>query len=117
MKRIILNFEKKGNKFKELIQEAFNKDILNFLVSMDTYTELEHIERIKLFTKYLDIPAHNFIADSKDKLKELLSNKKYSESIIGYFKKLTSKDDETEIIELSKTRQVDFIISLRRIGK
>ncbi|MFX1573018.1 MAG: 3-dehydroquinate synthase II [Promethearchaeota archaeon] len=110
MKKIILDFQAKLKNFKELVQEAFNKDILNFLVSMDTYTEFEHIERINLFTKYLDIPANNLITESKDKLKELLSNKKYSENIIGYYKKLDSKDDETEIIELSKTRQVDFII-------
>ena len=110
MKKIILNFENKSVNFKELVQEAFNKDILNFLVSTDTYTEFEQIERINLFTKYLDIPTNNFIIDNKEKLKELLSNKKYSEYFIGYYKELQSKDDEKDIAELSKSRQVDFII-------
>ena len=110
MKKIILNFENKSINFKELVQAAFNKDILNFLVSMDTYTEFEQIERINLFTKYLDIPANNFITDNKEKLNELLSNKKYSECVIGYYKELKSKDDEKDIVELSKSRQVDFII-------
>jgi len=31
MKKIILNFAEKRDDFKELVQEAFNKDILNFL--------------------------------------------------------------------------------------
>ncbi|MFX1311609.1 MAG: 3-dehydroquinate synthase II [Promethearchaeota archaeon] len=117
MKKIILDFESKTKNFKELVQEAFNKDILNFLVSPATYTEFEQIERINLFTKNLDIPAHNFITDNKEKLKELLSNKKYSEYIIGYYKDLKSKDDEKKIIELSKSRQVDFIIVSARDWK
>ena len=41
MKKIILNFESKQNNFKELVQEAFNKDILNYLVSKNTYTEFK----------------------------------------------------------------------------
>ena len=50
MKKLILNFEDKGTDFKELVQEAFNKDILNFLVSNDTYPEFENIERINIYS-------------------------------------------------------------------
>ena len=45
-----------------------------------------------------------------EKLKELLANNKFSEKIIGFYKELKSKDDERWIIELSKSKQVDFII-------
>ena len=51
MKKIILNFEDKGSDFKELVQEAFNKDILNFLVTNDTYPEFENIERSPFWKK------------------------------------------------------------------
>ncbi len=110
MKKIILNFESKQNNFKELVQEAFNKDILNYLVSNNTYSEFKKIERINLFTKDLDIPVNYFITDNREKLKELLANNKFSEGIIGFYKELKSKDDEKAIIELSKSKQVDFII-------
>ena len=45
MKKIILNFEKKTDNFKDLVQEAFNMNFLNFLLSEETYSELEEIER------------------------------------------------------------------------
>ncbi|GAH19649.1 unnamed protein product [marine sediment metagenome] len=51
MKKIILNFEKKTDNFKDLVQEAFNMNFLNFLLSEETYSELEKIERINTFTK------------------------------------------------------------------
>ncbi len=110
MKKIILNFENKLGNFKELVQEAFNKDILNFLVSKETYSEFGKIERINLYTKDMSIPANSFISESEEKLKELLSGKKFSERAIGFYKELKSKDDEKAIVNLSKGNQVDFII-------
>ena len=109
MKRIILNFEKKSVDFKELVQEAFNKDILNFLVSKDTISEFESIERVNIFSKEAEMNPKYLIYENKEKLKELLSSGQIKESI-GFYKELTSKDDEREIVEISKTGQVDFII-------
>lgn len=110
MKTIILNFENKSENFKELVQEAFNKDILNFLVSEDTNAELEKIERVNLYTKDLSISADHFISESKEKLEEMLTDDKFSKQSIGFYKELKSKDDEKTIIDLSKRKQVDFII-------
>ncbi|HDZ18322.1 MAG TPA: 3-dehydroquinate synthase II [archaeon] len=110
MKKIILHFENKSENFKELVQEAFNKDILNFLVSEDTYAELEKIERVNLYTRDLSIPASHFILENKEQLEEMQSNKKLSENIIGYYKELKSKEDERAILNLSKGNQVDFVI-------
>jgi 3-dehydroquinate synthase II len=110
MKKIILNFENKPRNFKELVQEAFNKDILNFLVSEETYSELIKIERVNLYTKDMSIPANSFISESEEKLEELLTDKKFAESSIGFYKELKSKDDERAIVNLSKGNQVDFII-------
>jgi len=68
MKKIILNFEKKQNNFKELVQEAFNKDILDFIISEDTYSEFKQIERINLFSEDLDLTVQNYITKDKEKL-------------------------------------------------
>jgi len=109
MKKLILNFETKGPDFKELVQEAFNKDILSFLVSKDTYPEFEKIERIKIYSRDLDVPSNYTIYDSK----ETIMNKILDDGIhpnIGYYKELKSKDDEREVVDISKTGQVDFII-------
>ncbi|MHA1987136.1 MAG: 3-dehydroquinate synthase II [Promethearchaeota archaeon] len=117
MKKIILNFEKKLGNFNELVQEAFNKDILNFLVSKETYSELREVERVNLYTKDMSIPANFFISESEEKLKETLSDKKFSEVIIGFYKELKTKDDEQAIVKLSKGNQVDFIIVSARDWK
>ncbi|KKK44606.1 hypothetical protein LCGC14_0616340 [marine sediment metagenome] len=117
MKKIILNFENKLENFKELVQEAFNKDLLNFLVSQETYPEFTKIERVNLYTKDMSIPANYLISESEEGLKELLSDKKSSEKVIGFYKELKSKDDERAIVNLSKGNQVDFIIVSARDWK
>ncbi len=105
MKKIILNFEKTNGDFKELVQEAFNLDILNFLVSKETYPEFEKIERISLYSKDSELSVQYRILSDKKKLEE-------SKDIdsIGYYIQLKSKEDEKEIVELSKSGQVDFVI-------
>jgi 3-dehydroquinate synthase II len=110
MKKIILDFESKQGNFKELVQEAFNKGILNYLVSKNTFSEFKDIERVNLFTKDLNISVQHIIAENLEKLEQLIANNKFSEGIIGFYKELKSKDDEKAIIELSKSKQVDFII-------
>ena len=110
MKKIILNFEDKGSDFKELVQEAFNKDILNFLVSKETHSEFENIERVKIYSKDLDISPDLFIYTNKDILMQTIA-KGDLKGNLGFHMELKSKDDEREIIELSKTGNVDFIIA------
>jgi 3-dehydroquinate synthase II len=109
MKKIILNFESKGHDFKELVQEAFNKDILNFLVSKETYLEFEKVERVNIYSKSLELTPKFTIYSDKQKLQDKLDEADTIENV-GYYKELKSKDDELEIIELSKTRMIDFII-------
>ncbi len=106
MKKIILNFEKKTENFKALVQEALNMNLLNFLLSKETYSELAQVERIIPFTKDPEIPATNVIFESFEHLK----NSKKSEINRGLLVELMSKADEQKIIELSKTNEVNFII-------
>lgn len=110
MKKIIINFESRDNNFKELVQEAFNKDFLNFLVSQSTFSEFKGIERINIFTKDLNIPAKCRIYETKEELQRKLKEKRISEENIGFYKKLKSKEDEREVGELSKTGEIDLII-------
>ncbi len=110
IKKIILDFESKGDNFKELIQEALNKNILNFLVSQETVKEFEKIERIVLYSKDPNIPTKYLIYDNKKKFEESLISERFINKNIGFFIELKSKEDEREIIELSKTRYFDFII-------
>lgn len=110
MKRIILDFENKGADFKELVQEAFNKDILNFLVSKKTISEFEKVERVNIFSKDADISPKFIIYDDLSKLREVLNDDKTITDNIGYYKELKSKEDEREIVDISKSGQLDFII-------
>jgi len=110
MKRIILNFEEKGENFKELVQQAFNRDILHFLVSKDTYREFKKIERVKIYSKDLNLsPTFIVFLDKKDLIKKI--SERNAEEIVGFYKEIKSKEDEREIVELSKTCNVDFIIA------
>ena len=110
MKKIILDFETKCDNFKELVQEAFNHNFLNFLISKETIKEFEKIERLHLYSRDLDIPSKYIIYVDKRKLEKNLTSEKYRYKNSGFFIDLNRKEDEREIIELSKTGYFDFII-------
>ena len=97
MKKIILNFEKKTDNFKALIQEALNMNLLNFLLSKETYSELKEIERINAFTRDTELSVKNLVFKSLEHLK---SSKKL-EVDKGIFLELRVKADEQKVIELS----------------
>ena len=107
MKRIILNFEKEESDFKELVQEAFNKDILNFLVSKKTFPEFENIERLILFSKNLDTPYQIF--DNEEDLQKKIEKGDLNNRF-GFYMVLKSKEDELKITKLAKTSEINFII-------
>ncbi|MFX1420229.1 MAG: 3-dehydroquinate synthase II [Promethearchaeota archaeon] len=110
MKKVILNFENMSNNFKELVQEALNRNFLNFLVSQETFKEFKEIERITLYSKNPKIPVENLVYEDKELLKDYLTKRKLIDKNIGLFFELVSKIDEKEIIEISKTMHVDFVI-------
>lgn len=110
MKRIILNFEEKATDFKELVQEAFNKDILSFLVSKETYTEFENIDRVTLYSKDRKVPAKFLVLIDKVELEKEISEHQIPKANFGFYLELKTKEDERAIIDLSKTGQLDFII-------
>jgi len=92
--------------FKALIQEALNMNLLNFLLSKETYSDLKQVERINSFTRDNELPAKNLIFKSLEHLKSsknLTANK-------GMFLELVTKADEQKVVELSKKNEVDFII-------
>ncbi len=110
MKKLILNFESKSNDFKELVQEAFNKNILNFLVSKETFSEFENVERVKIYSRDTKIPSQFLIFQYTKDLREKLDLEKSSRENVGIYVELQSKEDERKIVELSKTGKVDFIV-------
>ncbi|MHA1148761.1 MAG: 3-dehydroquinate synthase II [Promethearchaeota archaeon] len=110
MKRIILNFEEKMDDFEGLVQEAFNMNFLNFMVSKDTISEFEKIERVKTYSKDLSLQSIFKVYINKE---DLITKITVDDGIyegIGFFKELKNKDDEREVVELSKMGNVDFII-------
>lgn len=117
MKKIIINFETRSSSFKELVQEAFNKNFLNFLVTESTFSEFKGIERITIFTKDLEVPAKYTIYENKEELQKKLAEKRISGENIGFYKILKSKEDEREVVELSKTGKIDLIIISTRNWK
>ena len=110
MKKVILNFESRIDNFKELVQEALNHNFFDFLISQETFKEFEKFERITLYSKKTSVPAKYLIYNDKDLLQENLANEKFFNKNFGFFIELKSKDDEKEIVELSRSGYVDFII-------
>jgi 3-dehydroquinate synthase II len=106
MKKIILNFEKKTDNFKALIQEALNVNLLNILLSKETYSELKQVERINTFSRDTELPVKNLIFKSLEHLK----SSKQADANRGIISELMVKLDEQKVIELSKKKEVDFII-------
>ena len=110
MKKLILNFEIRHDNFKEIVQEAFNKNILNFLVSKETFSEFENIERVNIYTRDPHIQSNFFIYEHMDDLKEAGGKEKSNKDRVGFYVELKSKEDEKRIVEISKAGYVDFII-------
>ena len=106
MKKIILNFEKKTDHFKALVQEALNMNLLNFLYSKETYSDLKQVERIVSYSRDIDLPAKNLIFDNLEQLES------FNESEInrGILLELKVKADEQKVIELAKMADVDFLV-------
>ena len=106
MKKIILDFEKKTDNFKALVQEALNMNFLDFLVSIDSFLEFKNIERITTYSKDLIINTQNLIvSDASYKPSGIDKGVK-----IGLYYEMKSKQDEEFIIEESKKGNFNFII-------
>ena len=109
MKKIILNFEDKNKNFNELVQEAFNKDFVDFLVSENTAKLFENFQRINLYMKFPERSTQFLIFNSEEELEKSPKSFIHGKSV-GIHTKIVSKEDERQIIELSKKKKVDFII-------
>ncbi|GAF70731.1 unnamed protein product, partial [marine sediment metagenome] len=104
MKKIILNFEKKTDNFKALVQEALNMNFLDFLVSSDTFIDFKNIERITTYSRDLSINTQNIILhDANEKPSGIDKGVK-----IGLYYEMKSKQDEEFIVEISSN--FNFII-------
>ncbi|MFX1325343.1 MAG: 3-dehydroquinate synthase II [Promethearchaeota archaeon] len=110
MKKIILNFMKKQANFKELVQEAFNKNLLNFLVSKETHADMLKIERVNLYTKEPDLTSNHYIFEDKAMLQKFIERNDRGHKNVGYCMDLKTKEDEKYIVDLSNNQEVDFII-------
>ncbi len=117
MKKIILNFESKSHNLKELIQEALNRNISDFLVSQDTYKKFENIKNINTYSRNPTIPTKYLVYSDREILEEILFNKEIIKENIGYFFELKSKEDEDDIKRLSRTGYIDFIMVLAKDWK
>ena len=106
MKKIILNFAEKSDIYNELVQEAFNMNFLDFLVSKENYSEFKNIERITTYSSDLSIKTQNLIINkASEKPSEIDEGVK-----IGLIYELKSKQDEEFIVEESKKGIFAFII-------
>ncbi len=106
MKKIILNFEKKTDNFKALVQEALNMNFLDFLVSNDTFMDFKKIERITTYSRDLSINTQNLILHDASQKSSGIDK----EIKIGLYYEMKSKQDEEFIVEESKKGNFNFII-------
>ncbi len=106
MKKIILNFDKKTDNFKTLVQEALNMNFLDFLVSSETFMDFKNIERITTYSRDFSIDTKNLIVlDASEKPSGIDEKVK-----IGLYYEMKSKQDEKFIVEQSKKGNFNFII-------
>jgi len=110
MKKVILNFRKLSKNYKELVQEAFNKDFLDFMVSKESYFQFNDIVRLKIYSMDSEIQPDYLIYDDINKLKNIISKKEKSSNSIGFFIEIKSKEDQETIIEIAKSGNVDLVI-------
>jgi 3-dehydroquinate synthase II len=109
MKRIILDFTEKTEEFKELVQEAFNRDILNFLISTTTHDEFKDIEHVKTISKQKDLKPDYLLFENKEQINEFLNTSTETQDI-AFYKELTTKEDEAEIKQLSNITKINLLI-------
>ena len=107
LKKIILNFQKRQKKYKELVQEALNNNFVDFLVSIDTFQDFSDIDRIELYSKDKSLSPKILICDDEQSLKEFIPSEGHK---LGYYKKIKEKKDIDELI--SKKNILDFVIVL-----
>ena len=110
MKKIILNFEVKSDNFNELVQEAFNKGFLNFLISDETHPEFVNIERIQIYSKSSHLSPDFLVIEepNEDQLKELANSSPKSNT--GVHIDLKTIKDEMRIKQIARINNVDYII-------
>jgi 3-dehydroquinate synthase II len=105
MKKIILDFQKKQQKYKELVQEAFNNNFLDFLISRDTFQDFKDIDRVTLYSKDKTLSPNVLICSDNQSLKESIQ---FEDQKLGYYKKIKEKEDVDDLI--SKKNTLDFVI-------
>jgi 3-dehydroquinate synthase II len=106
MKKIILNFEIKEENFNDLVQEAFNMNFTDYLISQETASEFKNIERITTYSYNPNIEADNLIFfNSED-----IPSKEKTKAKIGFYREILTKKDERDIVEDSIKAKAKFII-------
>ena len=105
LKKIILNFQKKQQNYKELVQEAFNNNFFDFMLSKDTFQDFRDMDHVIIYSNDNSISPNVLICSDLQSIKELnLSD----DQLLGYSKKITEKKDIDELI--SKKDMLDFVI-------
>lgn len=101
---------KKQTNFAELVQEAFNNNLLNFFISKETHSELLKIERLNTYSKDPRLTATHYVFEDKISLEDFIKQNKGYTNQLGYWMDLKTKTDEKNIVDLSNNQKVDFII-------
>jgi len=105
LKKIILNFQKKQNKYEELVQEAFNNNFFDFMISTDTFQDFKGDNRVVIYSDNKSLSPNVLIYSD---LKSLEEYNQSDDQKLGYFKKIKEKKDIDELI--SRRNQLDFMI-------
>ena len=105
LKKIILDFQKKQQKYKELVQEAFNNNFFDFLISQDTFQDFKDIDRVVMYSKDKSLSPYVLICGDNQSLKESIQ---FDDQKLGYYKEIKEKKDVDELI--SKKNIVDYVI-------
>jgi len=111
MKKVILDFQDLSDNFKELVQEAFNVNFYDFMVSEKTFDQFNNISQIIKYSMDTQLSTEYHIYENLEELYQILGKKKTPIPKIGFYIEINTNKDLNLAIELSRSKKIDLIIA------
>jgi len=110
MKKVILDFRVSPDNMNELVQEAFNVNFFDILVSKKTFNQFNRINRVIKYSTDTQLSTEYHIYENLDELYKRLDGKEPPISKIGYYMELKDKNDLDKALKLLQSDQIELII-------
>ncbi|TFF85785.1 MAG: 3-dehydroquinate synthase II [Promethearchaeota archaeon] len=110
MKRVILDFREISSNLNELVQEAFNMNFFDILVSKKTFSQFSAISKVIKYALDAELKADVRLFENRDQLESYLKEADSQESSIGLLMDVTDRKDLQAAIELCNSSKISMIV-------